>query len=41
MNLRYAYIRTLESGGMLNSELNKLVYLVNSNFFKIKGYKRP
>jgi hypothetical protein len=41
MNLRYAYIWTLESGGMTNSKLNKLLYWVNSNSFKMKGSKRP
>jgi hypothetical protein len=41
MNLRWAYIWTLESGGMSNSKLNKLLYWVNSNSSKMKGSKRP
>jgi hypothetical protein len=40
MNLRQAYIWTLESGGISNFKLNKLLYRVNSNSSKMKGSKR-
>jgi hypothetical protein len=39
MNLRHAYIYTLESYKISNSKLNSLVHKVDSNFSKIKGSK--